>query len=543
MYAYQSLNRFKSLTLLFTAIFIVLFILPFPFWNTAPVLFYMNILTPITSLFATVLVIYTAWWSYKNYKEVYVPWLLLAMGMFIYSIASMLYFIFVNVLRISPSLILPDTFFLVTYPLLGIILLLFLKKYFKIRTKVLLDAVIVTVSAIFIVWFLIIWPIIQASPENILSMALSMSYLFLDCILLFSILALLFNQKHRISELSILLISWAILLRILGTIVYAFNVMNPDLFLGWLTTVLYTSTSASIALATIAFLENVHIDLKRLMLHYGRFKAKNEWVSFLPLALVLFVYGLLIISKTPDRALIWSVGIIIILIIIRQAVSLNEIKKGEKLVKKSLMEKETLLREIHHRVNNNFQIISSLLSLQSQNVVNEEDHELFVESQNRVKSMAMIHENLYLSDNLSAINFSNYIKTRLNSLIYDYSEDLSQIDLELDVEKIELNIETSVPCGLIITELVSNSLKHAFPNGRNGKIIIKMYAKNEEYVLIIGDDGVGHVEASDLKKGETLGLSLVNSLVKQIDGNIVILKNKGTFYKITFRELKYKERL
>ncbi|HII83705.1 MAG TPA: PAS domain S-box protein, partial [Methanobacterium subterraneum] len=136
---------------------------------------------------------------------------------------------------------------------------------------------------------------------------------------------------------------------------------------------------------------------------------------------------------------------------------ISDQKKAAEFVKNSLSEKEALLREIHHRVNNNLQIISSLLSLQSDNVVDERDHELFVESQNRVRSMAMIHEKLYQSDSLNSINFSDYIETLLNSLIYDYTKDLGHIKLDLDIEEVDLNIETSVPCGLIINELVSNA--------------------------------------------------------------------------------------
>jgi PAS domain S-box-containing protein len=221
---------------------------------------------------------------------------------------------------------------------------------------------------------------------------------------------------------------------------------------------------------------------------------------------------------------------------------ISDQKEAAVFVKKSLMEKDALLREIHHRVNNNLQIISSLLSLQSDNVVDERDHELFIESQNRVRSMAMIHEKLYQSDSFSSINFSDYLKTLLNSLIYDYSHDLGHIEMELDIDDVDLNIETSVPCGLIINELVSNSLKHAFPNGRKGKIMIKLHSYNDQYVLIVGDDGVGYSEESFSENGKKLGFNLVKSLIKQLDGSMEILEGDGTAYKIIFSELKYRKR-
>lgn len=202
-----------------------------------------------------------------------------------------------------------------------------------------------------------------------------------------------------------------------------------------------------------------------------------------------------------------------------------------------------MLKEIHHRVNNNLQIIISLLNLESRNVVAEEDHELFVESQNRVRSMSMIHEKLYQSDNLSSINFSDYLKTLLSTLIYENSKNMTKFDLEVDIdEEIDLNIETSVPCGLIINEIVSNSLKHAFPSGESGKITVKMHQDDGEYVLIVGDDGIGFIDESELESA-TRDLTLINSLVDQLDGDIEFLEGERTFYKIRFSELKYKERL
>jgi two-component sensor histidine kinase len=120
---------------------------------------------------------------------------------------------------------------------------------------------------------------------------------------------------------------------------------------------------------------------------------------------------------------------------------------------------------------------------------------------------------------------------------------MTKFNLEVDIdEEIDLNIETAVPCGLIINEIVSNSLKHAFPLGKSGKITVKMQKNDGKYVLIVGDDGIGFREKSDLEN-ETLGLSLINSLLGQLDGDIEFLEGEGTFYKIKFRELKYKERL
>ncbi|MDZ4171899.1 MAG: histidine kinase dimerization/phosphoacceptor domain -containing protein [Methanobacteriaceae archaeon] len=217
----------------------------------------------------------------------------------------------------------------------------------------------------------------------------------------------------------------------------------------------------------------------------------------------------------------------------------EQIKSAE-FVKSSLKEKETLLREIHHRVNNNFQIISSLLNIQAINVVDHGDQALFKESQNRVRAMAMVHEKLYQSDNLSSIDFSDYIKLLINDLVYEYHHTLSKIELDLDIEEINLNIETAVPCGLIINELVSNSLKNTYSSG--GKITVKLYREQEEYFLMVGDNGIRGGEENDDSTND-LGVKLVNMLLNQLDGQMEIMGGEGNFYRIIFRELGYEQRI
>lgn len=671
MYASKPLNRFKSLILTFVVSLIVLVFIPFSFWNTNFISIYINSLVPITSLLTTFLLIYTTWWSYKTQKNVFKPWLLLTMGMILYSINYLLIFIFKDIIGVVSSSSIAYVAYLAAYILLIIGTISFLDKPFIIRSKALLDMVIVMVSAFFIVWFLFIWPTVGPSQPDTLSEIFSISYLFLDLILLFVLLTLLFNENKKISELPIALISFGIFFQVFGDMIYSYYVINPSLIYEWLFNILYTSTLVFMALAIISFLKDVNVNLDYLLPLYKKLRAQNVWISYLPLILVLFTYSILIIT-IPDEALVWGVGIIIIMVIVRQIISLNEIKKAQRIlnrnkeliskreeqlsfitsnmmdlitesdrngiykyvtpsskqllgyspeslvgksfydfvhpddaeevtnnlkesvdstrlqyryknadgkyiwlesigkpifedneikrfiyssrdiseqkradefIKNSLIEKNTLLKEIHHRVNNNLQIIISLLSLQSKNVVSDEDYELFVESQNRVRSMAMIHEKLYQSKNLSSINFSDYLKVLLDRLMQDYHGNISQIDLDLDVGEIELNIETSIPCGLIINELVSNTLKHAFPPGRRGKITVKMHLENNEYTLIVGDNGLGQVKELDLKNKTTLGLQLVSSLVDQLDGNIEILKEKGTVYKITFHELKYSKRV
>jgi PAS domain S-box-containing protein len=224
-------------------------------------------------------------------------------------------------------------------------------------------------------------------------------------------------------------------------------------------------------------------------------------------------------------------------------VDLTDIKNVENNLKASLQEKEILLREIHHRVKNNMQIISSLLNLQTEYVDDEEAVNVLQESQNRVRSMAIIHEKLYQSKDLTHINFVDYIQSLVLNLFYSYDIDNTQIKPILKIEDISLNIETAVPCGLIISELISNSLKYAFPNKMNGEIIVSLKSEKNTYQLCVCDNGIGLPEDINFSKIKTLGLLLVNSLTEQIDGKVTIYRDNGTQYKITFKELIYKERM
>ena len=224
-------------------------------------------------------------------------------------------------------------------------------------------------------------------------------------------------------------------------------------------------------------------------------------------------------------------------------VDLTDIKNVENNLKASLKEKEILLREIHHRVKNNMQIISSLLNLQTKYVDDEEVVNVLKESQNRVRSMAIIHENLYQSKDLTNINFLDYVQSLVLNLFYSYNIDKTRIIPVLKIEDISLNIETAVPCGLIISELISNSLKYAFPNQMNGEIVISLKYDKDDYLLCISDNGIGLPENINFKNIRTLGLLLVNSLTEQIDGDIKIKREQGTKFEINFKEQEYRERI
>jgi two-component sensor histidine kinase len=210
----------------------------------------------------------------------------------------------------------------------------------------------------------------------------------------------------------------------------------------------------------------------------------------------------------------------------------------------SLREKEVLLREIHHRVKNNMQIISSLLSLQSILVKDKKDIEMLKDSQNRIRSMSLIHEKLYSSKNLAHINMNDYIKDLTSQIIQFYRNVSAQVALKLEAEDIWLGIDTAIPCGLIINEMVSNSLKHAFPENRKGEIRITLQkTENDDILMKVKDNGIGISDDLDFRNTKSLGLQLVSTLAEsQLQGKIELNRAEGTEFIIRFKEVKYTER-
>ena len=204
-------------------------------------------------------------------------------------------------------------------------------------------------------------------------------------------------------------------------------------------------------------------------------------------------------------------------------IDITDRKDKEKIIKESLVEKEMMLKEIHHRVKNNLQIISSLLNLQSGNVSDDKDLELFIESRDRVRSMAMIHEKLYQSENLSKINFKDYLENLTQQLLMSY--DLTgKVNLNFDCDDVFMGIETAVPCGLLVNELITNSMKHAFPDELSGNINITL-KEYDDYELIISDDGIGLPKDINIDESNSLGLQIINNLINQIDGTIKLNNN------------------
>ena len=208
-------------------------------------------------------------------------------------------------------------------------------------------------------------------------------------------------------------------------------------------------------------------------------------------------------------------------------------------IEASLAAKEVLLQEVHHRVKNNLQIISSLLSIQSKQIQDPATLEVFTESQNRVKSMALVHEKLYQSDDLAKVDFADYIHSLSAAIFRSYNFKSKTLALKLEVSPVFLNVDTAIPCGLILNELLSNSLKHGFPDNALGEILIRLDAnENESFSLSVQDNGVGFPQTIDIKKSKSIGLQLISGLTKQLHGTLEMSSDQGTLCKVTFHEIK-----
>ncbi len=217
--------------------------------------------------------------------------------------------------------------------------------------------------------------------------------------------------------------------------------------------------------------------------------------------------------------------------------SVFERDQNEKMIRYSLHEKDTLLKEIHHRVKNNMQIISSFLALQSISIEDRTTKEHFIESQNRIKSMAMIHEQLYRSGDLSKINFNEYLTLLGEEIKKAYTSDTNKITIQTNAENLYLEIQRAIPCSLIANELISNSIKHAFPDKEEGTISVSFRKEaNHSYKLIVSDNGIGFDEDLFQKSHNSLGIQLIKDLTKQLNGTLQVNNTEDNSVIISFSD-------
>ncbi|MGZ7096367.1 MAG: sensor histidine kinase, partial [Methanobacterium sp.] len=376
---------------------------------------------------------------------------------------------------------------------------------------------------------------------------------------LFVLLDMLFNRIKNFKDKSLLLLSAGILALIFTDTSFAYQSLHGIYVSGGLMDSGWILGYVLIGLAGVYQVAKVRTEPDIKHSDPSVEEDKFFWISYIPFIWVLVAYILLLWgyyqSYTSELLVLeLGVGTILVLIIIRQIISLRENrrlyleaqkeinlrKNAQNELKETLNEKDLLVKEIHHRVKNNLTVFSSLLNLQSRYIKDKEALDIFKESQDRAKSMAIIHEDLYQSSDLKRINFGEYINKLSINLFQTYVTNPDLINLNIDAEEVMLDINLAIPLGLILNELVTNVMKHAFKVDKKGEIKIKFHSKEGEYTLTVSDNGIGFPEGLDYTNIDSLGLKLVNSLTEQIGGKIELDKTHGTTFNIIFREPEFK---
>ena len=215
-------------------------------------------------------------------------------------------------------------------------------------------------------------------------------------------------------------------------------------------------------------------------------------------------------------------------------VDISDRKQKEQRIQAALQEKDILLGEIHHRVKNNLQVVHSLLDLQSTRIRDESVREMLRDSQNRIRSMALIHQSLYQSKDFARVNFNSVLETLVPILLQSYRSGDQELEFELDANDVRISLNLAVPCGLIVNELITNAIKHAFPDRKQGTIRMELRETDQEVVLSISDDGIGLPADLDLRNCSTLGLQLVSLLADQMQAELTINPAHPTRFSLRF---------
>ena len=276
---------------------------------------------------------------------------------------------------------------------------------------------------------------------------------------------------------------------------------------------------------------------------FPKLKRKMPWY-IIPILLTvqgaISIILLFIVFYVINKEIIfWSIQVSWITVVIASAIEIGRQerlrKKAESEIENQLKEKQVLLKEVYHRVKNNMQVIVSMLRIQKNFVKDKKAREFLTASKDRIQSMALVHEKLYRAEDLAHIDFSDYVKSLSEQLFRTYVINPDKIKLNTDIKFALLDINSAIPCGLIINELVSNALKYAFPDDMKGEINISLHTDQENnHVLTVSDNGIGFPGKIDFRNTKTFGLQLVNILVDQLHSTVELDREGGTSIKITF---------
>jgi two-component sensor histidine kinase len=472
-----------------------------------------------------------------------------------------------------------DFFYLLFYPLMWLGLVIYPNDEVQPgdRKFLHLDNLIVIIGSGLSIWTLLIAPTVNSDEPDLLRYGLGVLYPVTGMVLLWGILTFFRNRLQQSVNIPILLIGMGIVGEITSDTLFAIAIDSYTsgswIDLGWVTGSMMIGLAAILQVQRLS--EQQIEDREARINHWLRYV--RLWPIYLPYLWVGLAYAILVVSLPIDSEnlyLVLGIGIIIALVIFRQVLT---IISNEQLINKaqhelqeriqaqaalhqanitldqrvqerteelrnanlrlseintaleaSVREKEVLLKEIHHRVKNNLQVISSLLNLQIQIIHDPAARSALLDSQMRVHSMALIHEKLHESDDRSRILLSPYIKSLSANLLHSYRKDNATINLVTRVEDIATEIDKAIPIGLILNELISNSLKHAFPENRSGEIGIELHREAASLVLLrYYDTGVGLPVGFDIHTSKSLGMRLVHSLAKQLNAELELENHAG----------------
>jgi len=556
-----------------------------------------DLVFPVNGLVATAFLFYTAWKIRPASPRFALAWFFLALGCLVFSLGNIIWSVLEVFRHVQPSASVADVFYLLFYPLVIVGLLLIPHERFsrKERLTTWLDLSIVFLAAGLLYWNFLIGPIAFAQSVDWLSFLISLVYPILDLVLFATLMLLIYRKQNMLCVQAQALLIASISIQIVYDTVYSMQSMAGTYVSGSIVDFVGQVGLATFGLAGVIQVQsmvNAASGIKPIREPAAR-GGMVSWLAFFPYAWLAAAYGLLLYAQYTQlpmspQAIAVVIGVMIALVLTRQVISISERiqiseqlrvelterqraqellnkyndeleqrvrqrttdlteanmqltseveerRRAEVLLETSLHEKEVLLKEIHHRVKNNLQVISSMLRLQSNQVKDQAVTIALMDSQNRVQSMALIHEKLYQSVNLAKIDFAGYIESLVSYLNRSYNSAQKEVTLRVQAEPVSMNIDLAMPCGLIINELVSNALKHAFPNGNGGLVVVQLKEReNSQVDLVVSDNGVGIPSGVDIRNSPSLGLQMVNALVGQLGGDLQFDPTQGTSFKITF---------
>jgi len=500
--------------------------------------------------------------SLTNNKQLALAWKIIAASWFCNVLGETSYAVLEMVLGETPFPSFADVFYVLSYPLF-LVGTLTIPSFTQSKRQIITDLIEMgaVLLAMFLVFAELVFAPILSEDNELITKVLTLFYPLGDFLLFYGLIILLYKQSNRLEIRWVVFLSAGIALFIIADALYSYlealgiYETGGAIELGWI------SAYALLALGAIAHIKyaetNSNVKIRPQL---------KRWLSYLPYFFLIGVLVLLIITNNQKSYLGYitlgmGVLIVVVLVIIRQVLTLNENiklnlslaeknseleesnfilnkeiihrKEVQKKISDSLKEKEVLLKEIHHRVKNNLQIVSSLLYLQSALIKDKAVVEMFTQSLNRIQSMALVHEYLYQSKDLSKISVKEYLTELISILRETYNEKAVSLIINIDAKE-SIWFGQAIYCGLIVNELMSNALKHAFNGKNNPEVRIDFKNQDGECFLSVKDNGIGISDFEAISKGNSLGTKIIKTLTEQLKGTLVYSSEEGTKVEIKF---------